>query len=78
MDEAGVGRILSDSHGPTAPVVRLGRTTGRRSSARGPVAASVDDVRQGVHDLQPLLERMVGTSKDHYLGKARMMLDLAF
>ncbi len=30
----------------------------------------------GVHDLQPLLERMVGTSKDHYLGKARMMLDL--
>jgi hypothetical protein len=32
----------------------------------------------GVHDLQPLLERMVGTSKDHYLGKASMMLDLAF
>ena len=30
----------------------------------------------GVHDLEPLLERMVGTSKDHYLGKARMMLDL--
>jgi hypothetical protein len=26
----------------------------------------------------PSWKRMVGTSKDHYLGKARMMLDLAF
>jgi class 3 adenylate cyclase/tetratricopeptide (TPR) repeat protein len=31
-----------------------------------------------VQDLQPLLERMVGTSEDHDLRKARMMLGLAF
>ena len=31
----------------------------------------------GVHDLRPLLERMVGTSEDHDLREARMMLGLA-
>src|SRR5215510_2347929 len=107
MDEAGAGRILSNSHGPTTPVARLARTTGRRSSARvfwsrrRKEGSRMEPTRQqarvdsiafelrttlsmcknnlcGVRDLQPLLERMVGTSKDHYLGKACMMLDLAF
>ena len=32
----------------------------------------------GVQDLQPLLERVVGTSEDHDLREARMMLGLAF
>ena len=32
----------------------------------------------GVQDLQPLLERMVGTSEDHDLREARKMLRLAF
>jgi tetratricopeptide (TPR) repeat protein len=32
----------------------------------------------GVQDLQPLLERMVGTSEDHDLREARRMLGLAF
>ena len=31
----------------------------------------------GVQDLQPLLERMVGTREDHDLSEARMMLSLA-
>ena len=32
----------------------------------------------GIQDLQPLLARMVGTSEDHDLREARMMLGLAF
>jgi len=32
----------------------------------------------GVHELRPLLERMVGTSEDHDLREAHMMLGLAF
>ena len=31
----------------------------------------------GVHDLRPLLERMVGTRDDHDVSEARMMLSLA-
>ena len=78
--EGDLPRGRSNSAGAAACYARALKTARHQGSIAFELRTTLSMCKNslcGVQDLQPLLERMVGTSEDHDLREARMMLGLA-